>query len=251
MPPMTEPQPRFYDELAEWWPLFSPPEHYAEEADDLLRRLPPMNTPGRPTLLELGCGGGSLASHLKTHFDLTLTDRSPGMLAVSRALNPDCEHFVGDMRTLRLAREFDVVLIHDAIMYATDAASLRAALETAAAHCRAGGTVVVLPDYVRETFTPGTEEGGNDASDGRGLRYLEWCWDPDPNDDTYVVDYAFLLRDVSGEVRVVHDRHVEGLFPRARWFEWFEAAGLSAQSDRDQWGRDVFVARPVKSNAFR
>jgi hypothetical protein len=71
------------------------------------------------------------------------------------------------------------------------------------------------------------------------------------NDDTYVVDYAFLLRDVSGDVRVVHDRHVEGLFPRARWFEWFEAAGRSAHSDRDQWGRDVFVARPIKSNAFR
>ena len=248
---MTEPRPRFYDELAEWWPLFSPPEHYAEEADDFLRRLPPITTPGRPTLLELGCGGGSLASHLKARFDLTLTDRSPGMLAVSGALNPDCEHLVGDMRTLRLARQFDVVLIHDAIMYATDAASVRATLETAAVHCRAGGTVVVLPDYVRETFAPGTEEGGHDASDGRGLRYLEWCWDPDPNDDTYVADYAFLLRDVTGDVRVVHDRHVEGLFARARWFEWFEAAGLSAQSDIDQWGRDVFVARRVKSNAVR
>jgi SAM-dependent methyltransferase len=135
---MTEPRPRFYDELAEWWPLFSPPEHYAEEADDFLRRLPPITTPGRPTLLELGCGGGSLASHLKAHVALTLTDRSPGMLAVSRALNPGCEHLVGDMRTLRLARQFDVVLIHDAIMYATDAASVRATLETAAVHCRAG-----------------------------------------------------------------------------------------------------------------
>jgi SAM-dependent methyltransferase len=243
---MTEPRPRFYDELAEWWPLFSPPEHYAEEAEDLLRRLPPLDTSGRPTLLELGSGGGSLASHLKSHFDLTLTDRSHGMLAVSRALNPHCEHLVGDMRTLRLARQFDVVLIHDAIMYATDAASVRATLETAAIHCRLGGAVAVLPDYVRETFTPSTEEGGHDASDGRGLRYLEWCWDPDPNDDTYVVDYAFLLRDVSGNVRVVHDRHVEGLFARARWFEWFESVGLSATSDRDVWGRDVFVASRFK-----
>jgi hypothetical protein len=56
----------------------------------------------------------------------------------------------------------------------------------------------VLPDCVRETFAPGTEEGGHDASDGRGLRYLEWCWDPDPNDDTYLVDYAFDLARESG-----------------------------------------------------
>lgn len=134
------------------------------------------------------------------------------------------------------------MLIHDAIMYATEPADVRAALLTAAVHCRTGGTVAVLPDYVRETFTPGTEEGGHDGSDGRGLRYLEWRWDPDPADDTYVVDYAFLLRAADGVVTAVHDRHVEGVFARARWIDWFREAGLSAQSSLDPWGRDVFVA---------
>jgi len=123
---------------------------------------------------------------------------------------------------------------------------VRATLETAAVHCRPGGTVVVLPDYVRETFTPGTDDGGEDAADGRGFRYLEWRWDPDPADDTYLVDYAFLLRDATGAVRVVHDRHVEGLFPRTIWLAWFEAAGLQASSAIDQWGRDVFLATRMK-----
>jgi hypothetical protein len=41
---------RFYQELSEWWPLFSPPEHYAEEADDLLRRLAPLPPPGATTV---------------------------------------------------------------------------------------------------------------------------------------------------------------------------------------------------------
>ena len=68
-------------------------------------------------------------------------------------------------------------------------------------------------------------------------------WDPDPNDTTYIVDYAFLLREASGEVRVVHDRHTEGLFPRAAWLKLIEAAGLSATDDLDEWGRDVFLAR--------
>jgi ubiquinone/menaquinone biosynthesis C-methylase UbiE len=81
---------RFYDELAQWWPLFSPPVHYVEEAADLLSRLGPPSKGA--TLLELGSGGGSLAFHLKPHFTLTLSDRAPGMLAVSRAINPECEH---------------------------------------------------------------------------------------------------------------------------------------------------------------
>lgn len=174
--------PRFYDEFAHWWPLFSPPTQYVEEACDLVNRLGRLPSPA--TMLELGSGGGSLAHHLRDRFHLTLTDRSPGMLAVSRAINPECEHVVGDMRSLRLDRRFDVVLIHDAIMYATRPADVQAALQTAAVHCRADGCVVVLPDYVRETFLPGTDQGGEDASDGRGFRYLEWCWDPDPSDDT-------------------------------------------------------------------
>jgi hypothetical protein len=126
-------------------------------------------------------------------------------------------------------------------MYATDPTAVRETLQTAAIHCRAGGTVAVLPDHVRETFVSGTDHGGHDAADGRGLRYLEWAWDPDPSDDTYIVDYAFLLRASNGTVTVAHDRHVEGLFARAQWLQWFGEAGIPARSSLDPWGRDVFV----------
>jgi SAM-dependent methyltransferase len=232
---------RLYDDLAAWWPLLSPPSEYEDEAADLLPRLKSVSDAGVPTLLELGAGGGSLASHLKHHFRLTLTDRAPGMLAVSQALNPECEHIVGDMRTLRLGRQFDVVLIHDAIMYATEPVAVRAALQTTALHCRAGGKVAVLPDFVRETFVPGTDHGGHDAEDGRGLRYLEWAWDPDPSDDTYLVDYAFLLRTSDGSVTVAHDRHVEGLFSRVQWLGWFAEAGILTHGTVDSFGREIFL----------
>ena len=76
------------------------------------------------------------------------------MLELSRGLNPGCEHLLGDMRTLRLGRTFDAVLIHDAVMYMTSEADLRAALETAFVHLRPGGAAVVAPDCVRETFRP-------------------------------------------------------------------------------------------------
>jgi SAM-dependent methyltransferase len=233
--------PRLYDDLATWWPLLSPPEEYHEEAADLFARLGSVAAKEGATLLELGAGGGSLASHLKRRFRLTLTDLSPAMLAVSRTVNPECEHLVGDMRTLRLDRQFDVVLIHDAIMYATSPAAVRDTLRTASVHCRTGGLVAVLPDHIRENFQPETDHGGHDAADGRGLRYLEWKWDPDPADDTYVVDYAFLLRQADGTVEVEHDRHVEGLFARAQWLEWMAEAGLSAWGETDPWGREVFV----------
>ncbi len=237
-------RPRFYDELAHWWPLFSPPDDYDAEALDLLQRLGPLPADRRPTLLELGAGGGNLASHLAPHFALTLTDRAPAMLAVSATLNPEAEHLVGDMQTLRLDRQFDVVLVHDAIMYATTPDAVRAALRTAVLHCRTDGVIAILPDYLRETFTEGTEADGTDGPDGRGLRYLEWRWDPDPTDGTYLVDYAFLLRDSDGRITVEHDRHMEGLFSLAQWHEWLDAAGLTFETAHDPWDRQIFIARP-------
>ena len=239
------PRLRLYAELADWWPLLSPPDEYGDEAADLLRRLepPPAARDARPTLLELGAGGGSLASHLKTRYRLTLTDISPEMLAVSRRVNPECEHVEGDMCSLRLGREFDAVLIHDAIQYATSPALAQAALRTAAIHCRPGGVVALLPDATRETFEPSTSHGGHDAPDGRGLRYLEWTWDPDPADHTFFVDYALLLRSADGTVALEHDRHVEGLFARADWLSWLDEVGIAATADLDPWQREVFVGR--------
>ena len=234
---------RIYDELAGWWPLFSPPHHYIEEVADILPTL--KSAPDAPprTLLELGCGGGSMAFHLKQHFQLTLTDLSAGMLAVSRSYNPECEHFQGDMRTLDLGREFDLVMIHDAIAYMRDETSLRAAFRSAHRHCRAGGAVVLLPDNVSETFEPHTSHGGEDAADGRGLRYLEWTYDPDRRDTACVTDFAFLFRHEDGHTSSLHERHVFGLFPRASWMEWLRAEGFEAMSRIDPWNRDIFVAR--------
>ena len=233
--------PRLYHDLAAWWPLLSPPEDYAEESEDLLPRLGRRAVSHGATLLELGSGGGSFAFHLKHRFRLTLTDVSPAMLAVNRAVNPECEHLVGDMRTMRLGRRFDVVLMHDAIVYATTPDAVRQTLRTAAEHCRAGGVVAVLPDHVRETFEPGVDHGGHDAADGSGLRYLEWTWDPDASDDTYVTDYAFILHHRDGTVSVEQDRHVEGLFSRTQWLEWMGEAGLPAEAETDAWRREVFI----------
>jgi SAM-dependent methyltransferase len=233
---------RLYSDLASWWPLVSPPADYTEEAADLLPVLvgDADAAPAR-TLLELGSGGGSLASHLKSHFELTLTDLSAEMLTVSRRINPEAEHVQGDMTTLDLGRRFDRVLIHDAIMYLTTRDAVRAALRTAARHCRPRGIVVVMPDYVRETFAPSTQHGGEDGENGRALRFLEWSWDPDPHDDTFNTLFAVVLRDTSGRIEVVQDLHIEGCFPRANWLAWLEEAGLTPRCYRDPWERDVFI----------
>lgn len=240
-----QPRLRMYSDLAGWWPLLSPPSHYVEEAADLLPDI--LETSDRPpeTLLELGSGGGSLAYHFKHRLRMTLTDISPDMLANSRTTNPECEHIVGDMTALDLGRVFDVVLIHDAIMYATTPEAVKATLQTAARHCRGGGAIVVVPDHVRETFQPEVETGGEDGSDGRGLRYIQWTWDPDPADTTYEVAYGFLLRDANGRVTFEGEQQHIGLFRREDWLAWLREAGFTPRLRTDPWNRDVFAGIKV------
>jgi len=247
-PSDDQPTPKLYHELATWWPVLSPPEEYAEEASFYRRALVEACDRKPQSLLELGSGGGNNASHLKAHFRMTLVDSSAAMLAVSRALNPECEHVEGDMRTVRLGRQFDCVFIHDAVCYMTTAVDLRQAVETAFVHCRPGGAALFAPDYVRENFRPSTDHGGQDGVQ-RSLRYLEWTWDPDPTDTTYLADYAYLLRAMDGTIRVEHDRHVEGLFARADWLRLLSEVGFHPaalpfeHTDLDPCQHEVFIGK--------
>jgi SAM-dependent methyltransferase len=242
---VSDGQPRLYGELAPWFHLLTAPDDYAKEADLYRRLLLEAGDGPVRTVLELGSGGGNNASHLKSHFELTLVDRSPQMLELSRSLNPECRHLVGDMRDVRLGETFDAVFVHDAVAYITTEADLAATIVTAGEHVRPGGVVLFVPDFVRERFEPRTHCGGHDGG-ARGLRYLEWAWDPESDDTTYLSEFAYLLRDEDGSVRCVQDRHVLGLFPRATWLELLEQAGLEArpyvtQDDDEPAGAELFV----------
>jgi len=231
---------KLYGELADWWPAFYDSTEYRREAAHFAREIRRATRPAPRTLLELGSGGGTTAAHLKKRFTLTLVDISSRMLAVSKSINPECEHVRGDIRQVRLGRTFDSVFAHDAIAHMTTERDLGAVMETAYAHLRPGGVALFVPDFVKETFAAGTDQGGGDA-DGRSVRFLQWVADPNPRDSTYVVDFAILLRGRNGRTRVAHDRHTLGLFPRARWLSLLRGAGFKPRTVRHPEIRESFM----------
>jgi SAM-dependent methyltransferase len=223
---------RVYSDLAGWWPLISPPEEYAEEAAHLAPVFGAADIPVRE-VLDLGSGGGGVAVHLKDRLAMTLVDLSDEMLDVSRRLNPECEHIGGDMRTIRLGRTFDAVLVHDAIDYMTTQDDLRQVIETAFVHCRPGGLAVFVPDHVADAFQPYSGGGGGSDGTGRQASFTEWTWDPDPADDWIQAEYEFVLRDADGAVRVVTETHRLGAFRRATWLRLLAEAGFDTVTTED------------------
>ena len=245
---MTSGHNRLYYDLAYLWPIVSPPEDYAEEAEHWRRAIRTTLGEGRHRILELGVGGGHNLSHLAADFEATAVDLSPHMVDHSRRLNPGVEHHVGDMRTVRLGSRFDAVLIHDAISYMLTEGDLRAAFSTARAHLRVGGLLLVAPDLVSESF----EEG----------MVLRWPVRPplDPSGMEVIVEERLSKADPAGTViesritytiveggsrRVEIDVHHSGLFPLDRWVCLMEEAGfdtevLSLPGDGDGCGEHLF-----------
>ncbi len=216
---------KLYDELADWWPIFSAPADYEEEAGIYADAVALHARREVHHVLELGSGGGNNASFIKERFDMTLCDLSPGMLAVSRKLNPELDHVQGDMRTVRLGRRFDAVLIHDAIMYMTTEDDLAAAIRTAAEHLEPDGMALFVPDDTAESYVPETEHGGHDG-DGRSIRFLQWG--APANGTVCTSTFVYVLREGDREW-VDSEQHTWGLFPKATWLRLITDAGLEPQ----------------------
>lgn len=221
-------QGRLYEDLAYMMPLISPPEDYIEEASHWRTILREKLGPGRFAVLELGVGGGHNLSHLTADYDATAVDISESMLALCKELNPGVTLVQGDMRNVRLGRNFSAVLIHDAISYMLTEADLAAAFQTAAVHLEKGGVFITSPDHFFESFTSPSVTHDTHVHGDMQVTYFEYSYDPDPNDTTIETIMIYLIQSKDG-VRIEEDRHITGLFPKETWLRLMEEAGFDTE----------------------
>ena len=254
-------QNRLYGDLAWTWPIVSPPEDYVDEAEEHWRTLERHARRPVRTLLHLGCGGGHLDRSLKRHCALTGVDVSPAMLGLAKGLNPAVTYAKGDMRTARLGRTFDAVLIADSIAYMCTESDLLAAFRTAFAHLRPGGAFLTYVEQTPETFREGRSTSVVRTRGGTEITFLENLHDPDPRDTTFESRFLYLIRE-GGRLRIERDLHTCGIFPLAAWERLLRRAGFQplrvANRDQGQHGEAVvtFVGlrpatRPRPSGAVR
>ena len=214
--------------MAYLWPIISPPEEYGSEARFFADAVREELGAGRHKLLELGVGGGHNLSHLTADFDCTAVDLSPDMLALSEGLNPGITHHVGDMRSIRLERIFDVVLIHDAVSYLLTEQDLRDTFATAAAHLRPGGMLMVAPDWIQETFPDGWVYDWDRKQGDIEVNIQEVMVDPDPTDTQVESTYTYTITK-DGVTTIEVDTHVTGIFPLGTWSNLMGQAGFEVE----------------------
>ncbi len=164
-------------------------------------------------------------SQLKRYVNITGVDLSPSMLRLARRLNPEVTYRRGDMRSLRLPRTFDGVLISDAVGYMRSPRDLARAFATAFRHLRPGGSFVTYAEHTKERFEPNWSEVLHGRRGDVEITLVEDRYDPDPRDTTFEATFVYLIRR-RGRLTVETDRHVLGLFPTATWRRTLRAAGF-------------------------
>jgi ubiquinone/menaquinone biosynthesis C-methylase UbiE len=215
-----------YNDLAWTEDLLADPARYEHEVMvyvDLIKR-----TAAEPpsTLLHLGSGAGGHDAIFKRHFTVTGVDLSLGMLNKARVVHPDIEYIEGDMRTLRLNRQFDAVAIPDSIDYMASQDDLQQAIQTATMHLKTGGVLLVVAEteqtFRNNNFAYVGEKGGMHVT------LLENNYINPFRPNTYEATLVYLIRN-KGELTVYTDHQVLGLFSEATWDEVLKMAGMTMQ----------------------
>jgi SAM-dependent methyltransferase len=229
---------RLYDDLSWLWPLWGDPDgDYAEWCDRVTKVIRQHARRETHTLLNMGCGGGKNAYNLKRHFTVTGIDISPAMLDLARKLNPECEFLIADIRDFDLGRQFDAVLIDDAISYMVSPSELRAVFAMAYRHLSSGGVMVVSPDETAETFRQNATRTSYAEAKSKPANldvvFIENNYDPDPTDNVYDGLILYLIRE-NGNLCIELDLHPLGLFPLGVWRATLCEAGFEVHEDPDQ-----------------
>ena len=215
----------------------------------LLEREIARRHPAARSVLELGCGTGSIIAGLRRRYEVAGIERSPGMLKVARAKLPDAELHLGTIAGFQLTRRFDVIIcVFDTINHLTRFSQWQKLFESSSEHLNPGGLFIFdmntlgrlalltrVPEY-RQTFHRRNRFG-------LGARYV--------NDHTIEWQVTLQLPQPDGAIQVLEEQVREASFKLSEVRAALAGAGFTIldafDSDRarptDESDRVYFICR--------
>lgn len=224
--------PQLYTDYQWVWELVSSREEYASLADYVLSQIRDHEQQQTRSLLHLGCGSGNMDHHLKQHFNVTGVDLSEDMLSSARKKNPECLYYTGDMRTFRIVKRFDAIVIPDSIDYLRSPAEMQQVFSNAKNLLSPGGLLLAIVGYDPERFPQNRTTVETASEKGTEITFIENNYVPDPEDASFEATFICLIRD-QRRLKTMIDVHTLGLFSKEIWFQELERAGFEGMLYQD------------------
>jgi SAM-dependent methyltransferase len=218
-----------YEKLAWVETILSDPRDASDEAEQYCKTVKKHSKIPSNTLLHLGCGAGSHDHTFQKHFQVTGVDISRGMLKIARKRNPKIDYHRGDMRTVRLGRQFGAVIIPESIGYMTALNDLKKAIRAARLHLRSGGVLLIVAhaqeEFRENNFAYSGSQGNCQVTVFENNHIL------DSSRSCYEATMVYLIRR-KGRLTIHSDRHRIGLFKTAAWNSLLRCEGFIVRKMR-------------------
>jgi SAM-dependent methyltransferase len=210
---------KVFDHYAQYYDLLYSVKNYEAEADYVSSLIQKFRR-GARSMLDIGCGTGSHGFHFaQRDYDVTGVDLSPKMISLANQKKAqkgitNISFEQGDIRSLRLGREFDVVVsLFHVMNYLTKTKDMAAGFATAVDHIKAGGLFIFDswygPAVLSDLPKVGVRRFENDRT--KVTRLAEPTLHPNRN--VVDVSYEMIVQEKgSAEIAVIKETHAVRYF---------------------------------------
>jgi SAM-dependent methyltransferase len=236
---------RLYHDLSWLWEILVSEEEYIPEVEFVKKMVKSYKKSPGDELLDVGCGGGHHGLFLKKDFKVTGIEKNENMLEFARRRNPEVEYNLGDMRTFRLNRKFDVVIAMDMIMYNLTYSDMEKTLVNFSGHLKTGGVMIFFLEDLKENFEQNRTRFKKHHIGELEAVLVENHYDPDTSDTEFESHLIFLIRE-KGKFRLEVDLHRMGLFELSKILEMLKRLNFRVeQYELDFSGRKFEKEGPI------
>jgi len=230
-----------HNQLAKYYDRVYSYRDYLDEAVRIQNLIIKYLESGGNSLLDVACGTGLHLKHLKDDFACTGVDISKSMLKIARKNAKGVTFKEADMKSLRLGKEFDVIVcLLSSIGYVKTAASLEKTIRNFSKHLKNGGLALIEPSHANSAYVKGeprlTTYDGKDAKIAR-INYTNF------RQATAVLNMHILIAERGKDAKYFVDKHELGLFGINSTLRIMKAAGLKSKYLKNglMTGRELFV----------
>ena len=224
----------YYDEI-----YSAMDKDYASEAYKIHEFIQKYKRTKRNTLLDVACGTGTHVGFLSQYYEVSGTDLNSRMLKIARKKHPEIKFVEGDMRSLRLGRQYAAITcLFSAIGYMKTKADLRRAIKSMSRHLLPGGVLLVEPWFSEEQWNVGRVSVNRVEKPDLKIVRMALAR---KRGKVSLLEFQYLIGTSKGIQHLTE--HLElGLFDHREYEDAFTRAGLDVNHDSEGiFGRGLYI----------
>jgi ubiquinone/menaquinone biosynthesis C-methylase UbiE len=238
-----------YNELAPYYDLIYASKDYEGEVRQYLQLIKKHQRSSGKDLLEVACGTGRYLESLEKDFACTGLDLNPAMLSIARKRVKRAKLVQGDMLTMDLGKQFDVVAcLFSSIGYVHGSKNLRLAIGNFADHLKPGGVLLISPWVSRADFRVGSPH--LQTYDGENMKIARAVVSRLKGKNVSLINFHWLIAEKNKPVQhVANDVHELTMHSHEELMAAMRKAGVRGRLMKGRKGeRGLYIGvKPLKA----